>query len=108
MNVLFIDIDTLRPDHMGCYGYGRNTTPNIDAIAREGVRFDNYYCSDAPCLPSRAALVSGTFGIKNGVVAMEERQRTVSGRELPENSETTGMTGIFIIFSGERDFIPLQ
>lgn len=35
---------------------------------------------------------------------MEERQRTVSGRELPENSETTGMTGIFIIFSGERDF----
>ncbi|MFR4171832.1 MAG: sulfatase-like hydrolase/transferase [Lachnospiraceae bacterium] len=27
---------------MGCYGYGRNTTPNIDAIAREGVRFDNY------------------------------------------------------------------
>ena len=45
MNVLFIDIDTLRPDHMGCYGYGRNTTPNIDAIAREGVRFDNYYCS---------------------------------------------------------------
>ena len=107
MNVLFIDIDTLRPDHMGCYGYGRNTTPNFDAIAREGVRFDNYYCSDAPCLPSRAALVSGTFGIKNGV-AMEERQRTVSGRELPENSETTGMTGIFIIFSGERDFIPLQ
>ena len=99
MNVLFIDIDTLRPDHMGCYGYGRNTTPNIDAIAREGVRFDNYYCSDAPCLPSRAALVSGT---------LEERQRTVSGRELPENSETTGMTGIFIIFSGERDFIPLQ
>ena len=42
MNVLFIDIDTLRPDHMGCYGYGRNTTPNIDAIAREGVCFDNY------------------------------------------------------------------
>ena len=66
MNVLFIDIDTLRPDHMGCYGYGRNTTPNIDAIAREGVRFDNYYCSDAPCLPSRAALVSGTFGLKTG------------------------------------------
>ena len=108
MNVLFIDIDTLRPDHMGCYGYGRNTTPNIEAIAREGVRFDNYYCSDAPCLPSRAALVSGTFGIKTGWSAMEERQRTVSGRELPENSETTGMTGIFIIFSGERDFIPLQ
>ena len=68
MRVLFIDIDTLRPDHMGCYGYYRNTTPNIDRVAAEGVRFDNYYCSDAPCLPSRAALVSGRFGIRNGAV----------------------------------------
>lgn len=68
MNVLFIDIDTLRPDHMGCYGYSRNTTPHIDQIAKEGVRFNQYYCSDAPCLPSRAALVSGVFGIKNGIV----------------------------------------
>ena len=68
MRVLFIDIDTLRPDHMGCYGYYRNTTPNMDKVAAEGVRFDNYYCSDAPCLPSRAALVSGRFGIRNGAV----------------------------------------
>lgn len=68
MRILFLDIDTLRPDHMGCYGYCRNTTPNMDQVCREGVRFDNYYCSDAPCLPSRAALVSGMFGIRNGVV----------------------------------------
>lgn len=68
MRILFIDIDTLRPDHMGCYGYMRNTTPNIDSIAEDGIRFDNYYCSDAPCLPSRAALVSGMFGIRNGAV----------------------------------------
>lgn len=68
MRVLFIDIDTLRPDHLGCYGYTRNTSPNIDEIAKEGVLFENYYCSDAPCLPSRAALVSGMFGIHNGAV----------------------------------------
>ena len=54
MRILFIDIDTLRPDHMGCYGYSRNTTPNMDQVCREGIRFDQYYCSDAPCLPSRA------------------------------------------------------
>lgn len=35
MRILFVDIDTLRPDHMGCYGYLRNTTPNIDGICRE-------------------------------------------------------------------------
>ncbi len=68
MNILFIDIDTLRPDHMGCYGYGRNTTPCIDEIAREGVVFRDYYCADAPCLPSRASLVSGTFGLRHGAV----------------------------------------
>ena len=68
MRILYVDIDTLRADHMGCYGYHRSTTPNMDEIARDGVRFDRFYCSDAPCLPSRAALISGQFGIHNGAV----------------------------------------
>lgn len=68
MRIIYVDIDTMRPDHMGCYGYKRNTTPNFDQVAREGIRFDEYYCSDAPCLPSRAALISGMFGIHNGAV----------------------------------------
>ena len=59
MRVLLFDIDTLRADHMGCYGYGRNTTPVMDEIAKEGVRFDDYYCPNAPCLPSRASMISG-------------------------------------------------
>lgn len=68
MRILFVDIDTLRPDHMGCYGYGRNTTPAMDKVAEEGVVFDRYYTPNAPCLPARAALVSGQYGIHNGVV----------------------------------------
>lgn len=68
MRILYVDIDTLRPDHLGCYGYARNTSPNIDKVAAEAVRFNDYYCSDAPCLPSRAALMTGRFGIHNGVV----------------------------------------
>ena len=68
MNILMLDLDTLRPDHLGCYGYIRDTSPNIDSIAADGLRFDNYHCSDAPCLPSRAALVSGQYGIHNGAV----------------------------------------
>lgn len=68
MRILYLDIDTLRPDHLGCYGYHRNTSPNLDRIAAEGVRFDQCYTSDAPCLPSRSALMTGTFGIHNGVV----------------------------------------
>ncbi|HAR66429.1 MAG TPA: sulfatase [Lentisphaeria bacterium] len=68
MRVLLCDIDSLRPDHLGCYGYHQNTSPNIDRIAERAVRFTNYYCSDAPCLPSRTALMSGRFGIHTGVV----------------------------------------
>ncbi|MGV1059950.1 sulfatase [Clostridium perfringens] len=68
MRILMLDLDTLRADHLGCYGYERNTSPNIDSVSREGITFDNYYCSDAPCLPSRAALMSGRFGIHTGVV----------------------------------------
>ncbi len=68
MRVIFLDLDTLRPDHLGCYGYHRDTSPAIDRIAAEGVRFNNYYTPDAPCLPARAALVSGQFGIHNGAI----------------------------------------
>jgi choline-sulfatase len=65
---LYVDIDTLRADHVGCYGYPRRTTPNIDAVASGGVVFERVYASDTPCLPSRTALLTGRFGIHNGVV----------------------------------------
>ena len=68
MRVLFFDIDTLRADHLGCYGYRRNTSPVIDGVARQGVRFTDYYCPNAPCLPSRASMVTGLYGIHSGIV----------------------------------------
>ncbi len=68
MRVLYIDIDSLRPDHLSCYGYLRRTSPNIDALAAEGVRFNNCYATDTPCLPSRTALFSGRFGTSTGTV----------------------------------------
>ena len=68
MRILYIDIDSLRPDHLGCYGYHRRTSPHIDRIAGEGVLFRQCYTPDAPCLPSRTAFYSGRFGIQTGVV----------------------------------------
>jgi len=67
MRIIYFDLDCLRPDHLGCYGYNRPTSPNIDAIARQGIRFEHYYCSSSPCLPSRTVWSSGRFGIRNGV-----------------------------------------
>jgi choline-sulfatase len=82
MRILYIDIDSQRPDHLGCYGYHRNTSPNIDAIAAEGVRCNGVYTSDAPCLPSRTAFYSGRFGIQTGVVGhgMTTAQPKVQGQ----------------------------
>jgi choline-sulfatase len=84
MRVLYIDIDSLRPDHLGCYGYHRATSPAIDALARDGVVFERTYTSDAPCLPSRTALYSGRFGIQTGVVGHggTASQPKVQGPEL--------------------------
>ena len=74
MRVLILDLDTLRPDHLGCYGYHRETSPNLDRIASEGVRFNSYFCPDAPCLPSRSALLTGQFGIHTGIINLLQNE----------------------------------
>lgn len=68
MRILLIDVDSLRPDHLGCYGYHRATSPNVDRLAAESARFTNCHVSDAPCLPSRTAFTMGRPGIRTGVV----------------------------------------
>lgn len=99
MRILMLDIDTLRPDHMSCYGYYRTTTPNIDSVCADGVRFDQYYCSDAPCLPSRAALVSGMFGIHNGAVGhggtSADRRNTGKDRDFKDRLDQNNFHNIF-------------
>lgn len=68
MKIIYVDVDSLRPDHTGPYGYQRPITPHLDAFAADAARFDSYYASDSPCMPSRTALTSGQFGITNGVI----------------------------------------
>ena len=68
MRVIYLDLDTMRPDHLSGYGYQRPTSPNLDSIIQRGVRFNNAFCQASPCVPSRAALFSGRFAEHNGVV----------------------------------------
>ncbi len=95
MKVLMFDLDTLRPDHLGCYGYHRNTSPNIDSIARDSMRFDHYHCSDAPCLPSRASLITGMFGIHNGAINHGDTTADLRiygiGRDFKDQTLTNGL-----------------
>ena len=67
-NLLFIMPDQLRHDFLGCYGADFVSTPHIDRIAREGVRYDRAYSPHPACVPARIALLSGQNAIRNGVL----------------------------------------
>lgn len=68
MKIVIIDIDTLRPDRLGAYGCDRGTSPHIDRLANDGVRFTRTYTSNSPCVPARAAMISGRHGLNNGLI----------------------------------------
>ncbi len=66
-NILFIMTDDHASHAMSCYGSRINTTPNIDRIATEGVRFENCFCTNSICAPSRAVILTGKHSHLNGV-----------------------------------------
>jgi arylsulfatase A-like enzyme len=66
-NVLFILCDDLRPDALGCYGSRHVKTPRIDALAADGVRFANAFCTTSLCSPSRASILTGRYAHAHGV-----------------------------------------
>ena len=61
MNVVFIIIDTLRRDHLGCYGNPWIKTPNFDRLAEMGVTFENAYLGSYPCMPARRDIWTGRY-----------------------------------------------
>ena len=68
MNFLVIAIDTLRADHLGCYGYRRQTSPNIDALADSGVLFEKLFAPAIPTQPSYTTVYTGQHSITHGIV----------------------------------------
>jgi arylsulfatase A-like enzyme len=60
-NILLVTVDTLRADHVGCYGYARDTTPRIDALCEQGVRFDPVVTQSTRSLRSFASLLTGFY-----------------------------------------------
>ncbi len=115
MRILYLDLDTLRPDHLGCYGYPRRTSPHLDRIASQGVVFDQVYCADAPCLPSRTGLMTGRFGIHTGVVghsgtsadlridgSLRGFRDSLSATSLPAVLKKAGLHTVYIGGFGER------
>ncbi len=69
-NILFIMSDDHAAHAIGAYGSRINQTPHIDRIASEGMRFDNCFCTNSICTPSRAAILTGTYNHVNGVTTL--------------------------------------
>jgi arylsulfatase A-like enzyme len=66
-NLILISLDTLRPDHLGCYGHTRDTSPALDALAARGVRFVDASSAAPWTLPSHATLFTGLYPSHHGV-----------------------------------------
>lgn len=98
MNVLLITADTLRADHMSAYGYWRETSPNLAALAEEGARFERFIGQCAHTLPSFTSMMTGLTPFETGVVAtLHCVPDTPSGKlsdHIPTLAEALAQAGV--------------
>ncbi len=109
-NVILIVIDALRPDHLGCYGYGRPTSPNIDSLARESIVFDNAVAAAPWTKTSFSSFLTGLYPFQHGVVDWEAvmpesivtlaEMLQASGYRTMAIVNMLGITGRFKVLSG--------
>jgi len=72
-NVILISIDTLRADHLGCYGYPKSTSPNIDSLASEGTLFTHPFSCSPWTLPSHVSIMTSLYSIHHQVYYSQEK-----------------------------------
>jgi arylsulfatase A-like enzyme len=72
-NLVLISIDSLRSDHVGTYGYARNTTANLDRLARDGVVYEQAVSASSWTLPSHMSLLTGLAPSVHGVVSRDHK-----------------------------------
>lgn len=103
-NVLLITVDTIRADHVGCYGYSEPTTPNIDRLAEEGVVFTNAFATNPITLPSHASILSGTYPLHHGVrdnstYVVDDEVTTLAEMLKERGYRTAAFVGAFVLDS---------
>jgi arylsulfatase A-like enzyme len=90
-NVLLIVLDTVRPDHMSCYGEPRPTTPALERLARQSVLFERAYATSSWTLPSHVSMMTGLLPAEHG--ATVRRDRSPLHPRFPVLSEELGKRG---------------
>ena len=93
-NIVVIVSDDHGREAVGCYGNKVIQTPNIDALAREGIRFTNAFATVASCSPSRSVLLSGSYSHSNAMYGLQSREHHFSSydtiKSLPVLLEGAG------------------
>ena len=82
-NLIIIIIDTLRADHLSCYGYKQIKTPNLDELAKNGMLFTQFYVSGSVCSPSRAAIMTSHFPARHGIHGHFATHKQYKARAMP-------------------------
>ena len=109
-NVVLISLDTVRADHLGCYGRGRNTSPAIDALAASGVRFADASATAPWTLPSHVSLLTGLYPSRHGVRSYAHRL-PAERETLAERLDRHGFQSLAVVNTwtlGEARFAVLQ
>jgi arylsulfatase A-like enzyme/Tfp pilus assembly protein PilF len=101
-NLLLISLDTLRADHVGCYGYPGAQTPRLDALAGSGLRFETATTTVPLTLPAHSSLMTGTFpawhGVRdNGGFYLGDEQVTLAEVLRERGYRTGGFVGAFVL-----------
>ncbi len=95
-NLLFIMSDDHAAHALSAYGSRINTTPQLDRIAEGGMRFDNAFCTNSICAPSRAAILTGTYNHRNGVTTLDthlDNTRWTFPEQLRQEGYQTALIG---------------
>jgi len=103
-NVLFITVDTLRSDHLGCYGYKKIKTPNIDSLAEQGTMFKDAISQVPLTLPSHCSIFTSTYpqfnNIRdNGGYRLAQSAITLAERMQENGYATAAFVGAFVLDS---------
>ena len=83
-NIIFIYIDDLRADHLGCYGYNRQTSPNIDELAKESVVFEQNFTPITFTMPSWISTITSLYPSSHGVLAASKDKLSSRVKTLAE------------------------
>jgi arylsulfatase A-like enzyme/Flp pilus assembly protein TadD len=102
-NVVLITIDTLRADHLGCYGYKEIKTPNIDALAADGTRFERAFAVVPVTLPSHTTMLTGTYPMLSGMHDFSVNKLSAQQPTLASVLKQTGYTTGAVVGSAVLD-----